>query len=304
MNIIDPRQSKQWGYFMSQIDWKIEFIKNRQIFIRRLPLFPYSVIKFQRPKNPLPLKEIDKIAQKHQALFVNIDPHFEGFDEADLKKHGFMKSNMILSHTSTVLLDLTQTRIGLWKSFSENARRNIKKGQSSKIKIKKVFLKSQPDDTEFRKFYQLLKTLTKMKKFYIPGYDEFYKKMTAFKESSVLFFAYEASTSEPIATVWMAGYQATAFYVQTGITQTGYEKLANYQIVWELLKEAKTLGYKQFDFEGIYDPRYPKERSKWQGFSEFKKRFHGTIIEYPPSYIKIYNPFFKIIYLLSKILPN
>jgi lipid II:glycine glycyltransferase (peptidoglycan interpeptide bridge formation enzyme) len=304
MKITDPRQSKEWGRFMESIGWQTKNLKGRQIFIRKIPYLSHSVIKFQRPQNPLPLKELDKLAKKHKALFINIDPHFENFDEESFKKGGFKKSNMLLAHSSTVVLDLTQSQNTLWKSFSENARRNIIKSQKAKVKIQKVVLKDKKDDQDFQRFYQLLKSLTKIRKFYIPGYDEFFKKMTAYKKSSILFFAHEPGNNDPIATVWMAGYNDTAFYVQTGITKKGYELLANYLIVWEIIKTAKSLRYKNFDFEGIYDPRYPKERAKWQGFSEFKKRFHGQVIEYPPSYIKIYNPFFKFIYLISKIMPS
>ncbi len=309
----DPRQSQGWGKYMQSINWQVLSIKGRQIFIRKVPFLGFSVIKIQRPKNPLPFTEIDLIAKKHRALFVNLEPHFDQHNEIVLKKHGFNLSNMILSHTSTILIDLTQSEKQIWGSLSENARRNIKKVQSAECRVQSVYMKDQKDDTEFKKFFELLKNLSQYRKFYIPKYPEFLNKMLAFKTTSVLLFAYPSTNHmpatrkpdnlTPIAAIWLAGYDDIIFYVQTGITNQGYKSLANYLLVWEGLKLAKKLGYKTWDFEGIFDPRFPKEREKWQGFSEFKQRFHGQIIHYPPSYIKIYNPFFQVIYWLSKILP-
>ncbi len=351
---MDPRQSKYWANFMGNIGWIVEKVDDNFIYIKKIPGLPYSVVKIQRPNKNLNLKKIDLLAKKYKALFVNLEPHFEKFSEKDLKNNGYKKSNMFLSHTSTIRIDLTQSEKSLLKSFSENARRNIKKVQNSNIKIQKAELSNQKNDLEFKKFFELLKNLTTMKKFYIPKYEEFYKKMLSFKKTSVLFFAYlprkggkvgedfpmfeagqirrdstsfdvheqnwtgdrrsaelgkQATPTErpctlPIAAVWLAGFSKNeCLYVQTGITKVGYQNLANYLIVWEALKYAKKQGYKVFDFEGIYDPRFPKERGSWKNFTEFKKRFHGNIIEYPNPYIKIYNPVFYIIYQISKILP-
>lgn len=313
---MDIRQSPQWGKYLSQIGWSIEKVGNIQIFIRPFPLIKRSAVKIQHPQNPLPLSKIDEIAKKYKALFVLIEPEPEAFNKQSLINHGFRQSAISLTHTVSIHIDLKQTEEKLLASFSENARRNIKKAQANNLTVKKIFLKKEKDDTEFKKFYALLANLTKLKKFYVPGYDEFYKKMVGFKDSSVLLFAFPSTHStdsgqassgqvtEPIAAVWLGLLKDTTVYMNTGITKEGYKLLANYLLVWEALKLAKKEGLKLFDFEGLFDPRFPKERKSWQKFSEFKKRFHGTLIEYPPPYIKWYSKPFKLFYLCSKILPR
>src|SRR5260370_39271191 len=112
--------------------------------------------------------------------------------------------------------------------------------------------------------------------------------MNAFKDTSILLFAYEKGGSDPIGAIWMAYYDNVISYFQTGITEKGYNLLANYLLVWEGLKLAKKLKLDVFDFETVYDPRYAKDHVRWKGYTEFKKRFHGTVVEYPPSWIKLY----------------
>lgn len=299
---MDIRQSPQWGEYLSSIGWVVEKIGKSQAFIKPIPLLGKSIIKIQHPKNSLSTLEIDKLAKKHKAMFVIVEPESKDFKRDEFTKNGFVKSNTSLTHTLTVYIDLQKSGKEIFASFSENARRNIKKAQNNNLEIKQIFLKDLQDDKDFKKFYNLFVNLRKIKNFYAPGYDEFYKKMQAFKDSSVLLFA--IFQNQPIATVWLGLLKDTAVYMNTGITKTGYELLANYLLVWEAIKLAKGLGLKTFDFEGLFDPRFPKERKSWIKFSEFKRRFHGELIEYPFPLMKIYSKFYKFIYLCSKIFPN
>lgn len=299
---MDIRQSSNWGSYLSQIGWKIEKIGNgSHAFIRPIPLFGRSVIKIQHPQNPLDFAKIDKIAKEHKALFVLLEPQGLKYHEPSFIKDGYRPSKTSLTHTSTVYLDLTQSEPKLFSSFSENAKRNIKKAEKNNLIIKKIFLKDEKNDGEFRKFYDLLSNLTKLKKFYVPGYGEFHKKMQAFKDNSVILFAYTPRHSEPVAAVWLGILEDTAVYMNTGITEEGYRQLANYLLVWEALKLAKKQGLKIFDFEGVYDPRFPQHRQSWQKFSEFKKRFHGQVVEYPKPWIKYYSLPFKLFHLCGQI---
>ncbi len=90
--------------------------------------------------------------------------------------------------------------------------------------------------------------------------------------------------------------------MQTGITPTGYQTNANYLLVWEGLNWAKRNRFKVWDFDAIYDQRYPKLHKSWKKFTEFKSRFHGKKIEYPPPQIKFYSLIFKLFYLCETIL--
>lgn len=302
---MDIRQAPEWGSYLSSIGWTIEHAGQVQIFIRRIPLLRHSVIKIQHQKNPLPYRQIEKIAKKHRALFVLIEPESQGFQEQSIKQNGYRNSSMSLTHTTTIHIDLNKSKKEIFTSFSENARRNIKKAQQNNLEVKIVSLKNTKGDNEFRNFYRLLSNLTKLKKFYVPGYDEFYKKMLAFKDNSILLFAYPSTSSgqasKPIAAVWLGTLKDTAVYMNTGITETGYKLLANYLLVWEAVKLAKKLKLKLFDFEGLYDPRFPKHRKSWKNFSEFKKRFHGTLVEHPSPFIKWHSKPFQFLYLCNQI---
>lgn len=296
--MIDLRQTSSWGQYLKAIGWKVVKINNCQIFIKIIPLVNYSIIKIQHPPLPVPFQEIDQIARQNNALFVLIEPE-AGSDDLLFKKNGFFSSRMLQTHTATIRINLKQSLPKILASFSENARRNIKKAQGHHLEIKIIPLDSSASLSYFREFFQLFTTLTKLKNFYTPSFEEFSKKMIAFKNQSVLLFAY--FKNQPVACLWLGFSKCAAHYMHTGITKPGYQLLANYLLVWEAVKLAQQKKLTYFDFEGIYDPRFPQERKKWQNFSEFKKRFHGELIEYPTPQIKFYSKLFKIIYLWGTI---
>lgn len=296
----DIRQTKYWAKYLSQIGWDYQWVKGRLVLIRKVPFLNFSVIKVQHPKNPIPFAEIDQIAKSNKALCVIVEPEARGFDQTWAKTNGYNPSSMFLTHTATIQINLNQSEKKLWSSFSENARRNIKKAQNNNLRLKKIPIADDKKQRAFQTFYSLLKNLTSMKSFWAPDYNELQKKMTSFGKNSTLFFAYHQNKA--VASVWVSSFGKQATYMHTGITKEGYRLLANYLLVWEGLKSLKKKGLKLFDFEGIYDPRFPKEKRSWINLTEFKKRFHGNLIEYPQPYIKCYNIFFKFIYLCSKIL--
>ena len=65
----------------------------------------------------------------------------------------------------------------------------------------------------------------------------------------------------------------------TWTSEVGRQSGAHYKLVWEELLKAKEMGMKYFDFEGVFDPRWPQK--KWIGFTEFKRRFGGKLVQFP-----------------------
>jgi lipid II:glycine glycyltransferase (peptidoglycan interpeptide bridge formation enzyme) len=53
---------------------------------------------------------------------------------------------------------------------------------------------------------------------------------------------------------------------------------------WEAIRLSKKKGSSIYDFEGIYDSRFPLKT--WRGFTRFKKSFGGKEIKYPGAFVK------------------
>jgi lipid II:glycine glycyltransferase (peptidoglycan interpeptide bridge formation enzyme) len=68
----------------------------------------------------------------------------------------------------------------------------------------------------------------------------------------------------------------------------GRSTLSQYTLLWNGILWAKKNGYKIFDFEGIFDPRFPDKN--WKGFTHFKRSFGGEEVIYPGCYTKLRFP--------------
>jgi len=311
LNALDARQTKEWGKFLEHLEWRTEKIGTTYIFLRRSPLINRSLIKIQHPVGPVDLEKIELFAKKEKALFTIIEPHNRGYIESEYIKHGYKKSKIQFAHSATIKIDLTCSVEKMYSAFSTNAKRNIKKAEKN-ISIKMVALKDEKDKSVIQQFYSLYAQTGKEKKFYVPSYAEVSAKIRAFKKTSYFLFAYEKNPphpdplhgdrkkeQKPVAILWIGHFDTVLVYFHPGNTKKGYELLANYLLVWEALKLGKKLGLHVFDFETMYDYRYPKENKGWIGYTEFKKKFGGEEVYYPQSWIKFYNPIFRLFYSIG-----
>jgi lipid II:glycine glycyltransferase (peptidoglycan interpeptide bridge formation enzyme) len=80
-----------------------------------------------------------------------------------------------------------------------------------------------------------------------------------------------------------------AYYWQAFTNSEGRTSLSQYSLLYHGILWAKKQGSRVFDFEGIYDPRFPNK--SWQGFTHFKKSFGGYEVEYLGTFVKNRLPF-------------
>lgn len=74
----------------------------------------------------------------------------------------------------------------------------------------------------------------------------------------------------------------TVTYLHGASTQEHKEVMAPYALHWQMIKIAKQLGYKYYDFYGINE-------KKWPGVTRFKRGFGGKEVNYPGCYDVVFN---------------
>ena len=114
------------------------------------------------------------------------------------------------------------------------------------------------------------------------GEDKFHKLLDSFAGKASLWIS--KSEDEILSGILLLKSKNTVNYFQTFTTDKGRQTGAHYKLVWEVILKSKKDGYKYFDFEGVIDKRWPQK--KWVGFSEFKNKFGGRVVNYPGSFMK------------------
>jgi hypothetical protein len=261
----DLRQSPEYGKYIEAIGWRVEKIGEERIFIRKLG--PVSIMKLQRNKVNPDKNILNKLLKKYRVMMVKVEP-------LEISQPGFRLSNWPLLGTKTLRVNLRPSEEEIFNSFKKDNRYTIKKCS---------VLNAQCSINNYDLFYEIWRKSAKRKKLWIPGKKEYESLIKAFGKKCFCITIGDQAGAVVLV------HKKTAFYYYAGATKEGTKLDLPYLVVWEAVKMAKKMGCKIWDFEGIYDNRWPNKG--WKGFSHFKKSFGGREIEFPGSYEKWRWPF-------------
>lgn len=272
--MVDIRQTIQYANYLSKIGWIVERTAEVNYFIKKLPLIG-SVIKIQRPEE-IRYKDIKIFSKKYRAFQIITEPKTQ-LDANFLTSVGFKLSKSPYLPTKTLQLDLTVPINRLMGNLEKDARYAIRKNQDLRFKIY--------DLTNLEKFRNAWRKAVEWKR-YVPPLSHLKALKKSFKGNCVFLSCFDESIHRSVVNsgaVFLLA-EGIAYYWQAFTNAEGRKKLNQYKIVWEGILWAKKNGAKIFDFEGIYDERFPDK--SWLGFTHFKKSFGGYELQYPGCFVK------------------
>jgi hypothetical protein len=280
----DIRQSINYGKYLESMGWTVERISGVNYFIRHFWIVG-SILKIQRPSK-LDFQTIDKLCRKYGVFHIVIEPDSEK-NVGKLKAKGYRLSGSPFLPSKTLQIDLSQPEKEIFGKLKKDARAAVKRG--GVIKIKEYSLPS-----EIKKWRQGWKENVSFKK-YVPGEDQLIKLRKSFPQSESLFLASHNIVGRIIGgalfTISRERDDTVCYYWYGFSGNEGRTSLSQYPLLYHAILWAKSHGCKTFDFEGIYDPRFPN--SSWKGFTHFKKSFGGTEVTYPGAFVKYRIPYFQ-----------
>lgn len=284
--MIDIRQSSQYADYLSSLGWTVERIDEVNYFIRKLPLIG-SILKIQRPKE-INFGTIDKLCRKYHVFQIIIEPDLTptasaipGFNHNLLLHNGFKLSKSPYLPSETLQIDLTQTKDKIYANFTKDCKYSIRMGEN--VKVKQY---STPDEiTKWREAWRNSVKFTR----YVPPLQQLLNLRKSFPSDCSLFLASHNISGNVIGGALFTRSLHDFGYYWYGFTNSeGRTSLSQYALLYQGILWVKKRGCMVFDFEGIYDPRFPNK--SWLGFSHFKKSFGGTEVLYPGCYIRFRLP--------------
>jgi len=269
----DIRQNKGWGGHLKHRGWKTVQLKasdgrhTMQAFILRLGWWPFSMMKIQRSNYDPDFKELRRLKRRYWVANSIIEPQRVQNPEA-FRQAGYHLTRFPYLAMSSYINDLTKSEGELWGGLSDNAKRLINKNAKAIIEV-----------VEPKKFCELWK---KSSKIWIMKADEVENLIKSFRGKVRL--AVSRVGDEYHSGLMIVYSKDTANYYMTWTSEAGRKSGAHYKLVWDEMLRAKKMGVKYWDFEGVFDPRWPQKR--WKGFTEFKRRFGGRLIQFPGGFFR------------------
>jgi len=262
----DVRQSEEYADYLSNTGWKIKKINNNYYYIKSFAF--YTIIKLQRPEK-INLKDIKSITNNYRGMInLIIEPKNEE-QEVGIRKLGFKQTNPLIP-SKTLVLDLKKSQKYIFSNFSKDARSAIRRNSQFSV--------NNLQKTNLEEFHYTWKSSVPWGRHVLSA-----KNLKALKKSfgSNSLFLLSENSGGIFLNANNIGYYWHGFS-----NTEGRKAQTQYRIVWEGIKWAKKNGRKYFDFEGIYDERFPIKN--WLGFSKFKGKFGGKKKEYSGAYRRIY----------------
>jgi lipid II:glycine glycyltransferase (peptidoglycan interpeptide bridge formation enzyme) len=292
----DIRQSVLWGEYLSKFGWHNVLTKN-EIRLSVCPTLLGSLIKVQRPHllTKEDLSEIDEIAAKEKALIVKLEPMSKQ-DEDLLKENGFQYSRFPQCPPSTMYIDLHLSQEDLWSRLSHSAKYSINRSRREKD-VTEFF--QNPSAEILAKFYRIAKETARTKKFYIMPISDYIARIEVFKDKSYIALSKDVH-GEITGGKFFLEDGGLVLYVSGGTSSEARKHKSGYLLTWDSIIYFKDKGLDVMDLEGMDDKRFPNYTKDWGGFSHFKEKFGGEVVQYPVPYIKYYSPLMRI---LTKFAP-
>lgn len=296
----DIRQGNLWAAFMEELGWEAAKItasgKNHFVYSRKIPLFG-KILKAPRMSLPLPLSAIEDLAADNGAFFTKVEPNASLPNSqvlGSLKTLGYQNDRWSLHPTKTIVLDLRQKDDELLSGMEKDTRYSIRASQRRGIRVVK--------SSNLERFLKLYRATAARQGFWIPEKD-LRTLWDIFSNEGHAFILIAVWNRTDIAGCLILHHEKTAYYYHAASLREYKEFFAPYLLIWESMLEAKRLGLRQLDLEGIYDHRFPAT-NKWKGFSHFKRGFRGEEVELLGSFVKNYNPILSTVYKVSNLSLN
>lgn len=268
---IDIRQSKEYANHLRNLGWTVERIASVNYFVKKVPLLG-SFLKIQRPEK-IDLNTIGILGRKYKIRRIIIEPKRIS-DTKRLVSGGYRLAKSTYLPSKTLVLRLKNKKI-IYNSFKKNTKYGIKRSASLPIL----------QNPKLSTFHDSWKNVAGFSH-YVPSIGTLESLQTTLG-TNMLILASHNNMSRKI--MYNAGSifllsDDTCYYWQSFSDKIGRSSLAQYSILWNGILWGISRGAKYFDFEGIYDFRFPNK--SWLGFTFFKKQFGGTEIEYPGTYYR------------------
>ena len=289
-----PLQLWAWGQVKSGHGWIPErvfaydedkIVGAAQVLIRKLPL-PLRAFAYV-PRGPLYEEDTKAeflyllsvlVKRDHHAVALSIEPDVFEFD----KPEGWIRSTNKVLSAETILLDLKKSENELLSDMAKKTRQYIRKSATD-VKIKQA--KQQEDIEACLKIYN---DTAKRAGFNLHINRYYLDVFLQMQDYSPIFIAYENDI--PVAFLWLAISETTAYELYGGVTERGQELRANYALKWHAIRKMKEWQLSRYDFGGLVAG----------GVSNFKQHWAPDVTVFAGTFDKPLSPLYV---LWSKGLP-
>jgi lipid II:glycine glycyltransferase (peptidoglycan interpeptide bridge formation enzyme) len=250
--------------------------------IPRGPLYEELVVRGQRSEELLEIIKDDAKADKCYALYLSPS------QKLTTDHYALAPSNRHQHPEATRIIDLTLSEEEILAQMKPKGRYNIRVAEKNGVQI------SESNDLD--SFFALIEETAKRDRFRHPSKAHYHAFLEHLPGAFLLIATSPQSSalstakgpipiSGLLGVIW--GSQAIYYYGASSYAHRA--KMAPYLLQWEAMRLCKTKGCSTYDLLGVAPPNAPRTHP-WYGITEFKEKFGGSVVTYPPEQQSILRP--------------
>ena len=273
-----PLQLWGWGELKAHHNWRAArfFVKDgdtivggAQVLFRTIPgihrTFAYI------PRGPVgdvaneAFLEALAIELKHSgAIGVVAEPDWEGDVVLPAR---WRKTDQTILIPQTLILDLTQSEDELLSDMAKKTRQYVHKSMKEEVVIRRV-----TEDSEVAACLEIYHQTAARAGFAIHDDSYYQDVLRLMGDSAPLYAAFK--DDKPIAFVWLAASNTTAFELYGGMNDVGQQLRINYALKWFAITDCKRQGLRRYDLNGLLNDGISTFK---RGFAHHENTLIGTI---------------------------
>lgn len=273
-----PLQLWGWGEVKAAHNWRVERVLVKsgeevvgaaQLLIRPLPN-PFKALVYV-PRGPAAevaergrvLEALESHAKAaHGAVAITIEPDWTEMPQV----HGWRKSQNTILIPRTLILDLNKTEDELQEAMAKKTRQYIRKSAKEGIEVRRV-----RNGEELALCLAIYKQTADRAGFALHDDGYYYDIFEKMGDHSPVMAAFVGG--RPVAFLWLAISQKTAFELYGGMNDEGQRLRANYALKWQTIQLMKRWGIERYDFNGLLNDGVSTFK---QGFASHEDMLAGT----------------------------
>jgi lipid II:glycine glycyltransferase (peptidoglycan interpeptide bridge formation enzyme) len=239
------------------------------------------------------IDELTKLGKQKNAIYIQLEPNTIVNSQLTTQYSKLIPSHHPLFTKYTFILDMTQSEEELLKNMHIKTRYNIRLAQKHGVVIKE-----DSSDTAFHTYLALSEETTQRQGFYAHNRN-YHETVWRLLKKDGIAKLFTATYNNEILCAWMLFCLGDTIYYPYGASSRNHrEVMAPNLMLWEIVRWAKTKGFKKFDLWGAMGPE-PDSHDPWYGFHRFKEGYHPTLVEYVGSYDLVINPILYKLYCIA-----
>lgn len=311
-------QSKPWADFRESLGWQAHWIDEILVLERSLLLgksflyAPEVELRVRKLEVRELVQSIKTIKTHRQPIFFRLEllnqyPHSypevsryshsgSGFLKT-LREQRFVKAFEEVQPEWRQIIDLAKPEQKILSQMKPKGRYNIGLSKRHGVDLE------QTDD--LGAFYRLYQTTLKRARLSGRPLEYFNRLRQFFPTETRVFIA--SYRKKPLAAAFVMFWDNIATYLYGGSSDEHREVMAPFLLHWEIIKEAKRRGCKEYDLGAVAPQATTDDQQstinrqlkliiKYSGLSRFKQQFGGRIVHITGSYDLIFQPWWYRLY--------